>query len=90
MTGSTLYEAVEQHALWNRLLAAIISDLDSGTSEVMECHSSKEACTDLGTKGCGMVKYILTTFHGHDEEIETVHLPVVFTVILGLLAVRRK
>ncbi len=35
MTGSTLYEAVEQHALWNRLLTAIISDLDSGNNEVM-------------------------------------------------------
>lgn len=34
-----------------------------------------------------MVKYILATFHAHDEEIETVHLPVVFTAILGLLAV---
>ena len=34
-----------------------------------------------------MVKYILTTFHTHDEEIETVHLPVVFTAILGPLAV---
>lgn len=34
-----------------------------------------------------MVKYVLTTFHTHDEEIETVHLPVVFTAILGLLTV---
>lgn len=34
-----------------------------------------------------MVKYILTTFHTHDEEIETVHLPVVFAAILELLAV---
>lgn len=36
-----------------------------------------------------MVKYILTTFHGHDEEIETIHLPVVFIVILTLFAVRQ-
>ncbi len=35
-----------------------------------------------------MVKYLLTTFHTHDEEIETIHLPVVFTAILRLLAVR--
>ncbi len=37
-----------------------------------------------------MIKYILTTFHTHDEEIETVHLPVVFTAILELLAVSGK
>ncbi|KAI1794036.1 Dopey, N-terminal-domain-containing protein [Ganoderma leucocontextum] len=71
MTGSTLYEAVEQQALWNQLLVAVMSDLNSGQG----------SC-----QGCGMVKYILTTFHTHDEEIETVHLPVVFTAILGLLA----
>ena len=40
------------------------------------------------SKGCAMVKYLLTTFHTHDEEIETVHLPVVFTTILRLLVVR--
>ncbi|RPD65070.1 hypothetical protein L227DRAFT_519769 [Lentinus tigrinus ALCF2SS1-6] len=71
MTGSTLYEAVEQHALWNRLLTAVMADLDPAQSQ---------------KKGCGMVKYLLTTFHTHDEEIETIHLPVVFTAILRLLA----
>ena len=34
-----------------------------------------------------MVKYLLTTFHTHDEEIETVHLPVVLNAILGQLVV---
>ena len=33
MTGSTLYEAVEQHALWNRLLTAVIADLDPTQSQ---------------------------------------------------------
>ena len=37
-----------------------------------------------------MVKYILTTFHTHDEEIENIHLPVIFNAILGQLAVRRR
>ncbi|EJF67133.1 hypothetical protein DICSQDRAFT_151482 [Dichomitus squalens LYAD-421 SS1] len=73
MTGSTLYEAVEQHALWNRLLVAVMADLNSGQGS---------------SQGCGMVKYILATFHVHDEEIETIHLPVVFTAILGLLVAR--
>ncbi|KAI0756510.1 Dopey, N-terminal-domain-containing protein [Daedaleopsis nitida] len=71
MTGSTLYEAVDQHALWNRLLVAILSDMDSGQSQ---------------GEGCEMVRYLLATFHGHDEEIEAIHLPVVFTAVLGLLA----
>ncbi|RDX51932.1 hypothetical protein OH76DRAFT_1400831 [Lentinus brumalis] len=71
MTGSTLYEAVEQHALWNRLLTAVMADLDPAQPQ---------------KEGCGMVKYLLTTFHTHDEEIETIHLPVVFTAILRLLA----
>ncbi|KAI0718921.1 Dopey, N-terminal-domain-containing protein [Cerioporus squamosus] len=70
MTGSTLYEAVEQHALWNRLLTAVMADLDPA---------------QVPKEGCGMVRYLLTTFHTHDEEIETIHLPVVFTVILRLL-----
>ncbi len=36
MTGSTLYEAVEQQALWNRLLVAVMSDLNTnqGFSQV--------------------------------------------------------
>ena len=33
MTGSTLYEAVEQQALWNRLLTAIMSDLHDSRSD---------------------------------------------------------
>ncbi|KAI0375501.1 hypothetical protein BV20DRAFT_986250 [Pilatotrama ljubarskyi] len=70
MTGSTLYEAVEQRALWSRLLSAVLADLASkkGNSE-----------------GCAMVQFLLQTFHAHDEEIETIHLPVVFNAITGVL-----
>ena len=32
MTGSTLYEAVDQYALWNRLLVAIMADFDDSSS----------------------------------------------------------
>lgn len=42
MTGSTLYEAVEPHALWSRLLSVVLSDITSGqaNSEVrLGCHS---------------------------------------------------
>lgn len=34
-----------------------------------------------------MVLYILTTFHVHDEEIESIHLPVAFAAILEALLV---
>ena len=43
MTGSTLYEAVEQHALWNRLLTEIMSDFDpsKGNREVRKTDCRK-------------------------------------------------
>ena len=34
-----------------------------------------------------MVTYILSTFHSQDEEIEIVHLPVIFTADVEMLAV---
>lgn len=34
-----------------------------------------------------MVRYLLTTFHGQDEEIEGIHLPAVFAAIAELLSV---
>ncbi|KAI0660570.1 Dopey, N-terminal-domain-containing protein [Cubamyces menziesii] len=70
MTGSTLYEAVEPHALWSRLLSAMLADLKPG-----QCNR----------EGCAMVKYLLQSFHSHDEEIETIHLPIVFNAITGIL-----
>ncbi|KAH9858301.1 Dopey, N-terminal-domain-containing protein [Lenzites betulinus] len=72
MTGSTLYEAVEPHALWNRLLSVVIADLTN-----RRAHS----------EGCAMVQYLLHTFHSHDEEIEAVHFPVVFSAILAALTI---
>ena len=35
-----------------------------------------------------MVKYVLVTHHTHDEEIEAIHLPIVFTATLDALNVR--
>ncbi|KAI8981167.1 Dopey, N-terminal-domain-containing protein [Trametes punicea] len=70
MTGSTLYEAVEPHALWSRLLGVVLADMKSQRGH---------------REGCNMVKYLLQTFHTHDEEIETIHLPVVLNAITGVL-----
>ena len=35
-----------------------------------------------------MVKYVLVTHHTHDEEIEAIHLPIVFAATLDALNVR--
>ncbi|KAH9920216.1 Dopey, N-terminal-domain-containing protein [Epithele typhae] len=53
----------DDNALWNRLLHAILLDFDGS--------QGRSQLTD-NRQGCGMVKYILTTFHTHDEEIETI------------------
>lgn len=36
-----------------------------------------------------MVTYILSTFHTQDEEIEVVHLPIIFAAVAEMLAVNR-
>lgn len=73
MTASTLYEAVEPHLLWKQLFAAIHADVVANRSNL---------------EGCRMVRYLLTTFHGQDEEIEGIHLPAVFAAIAELLSIR--
>ncbi|OBZ78644.1 Protein dopey-1 [Grifola frondosa] len=70
MTASTLYEAVEPHVLWKQLLSAVMSDI----------FSDKRRC-----EGCLMVKYLLNTFHTHNEEVESIHLPVVYGMVMETL-----
>ena len=72
MTACTLYEAVEPDALWKQLLKTVLDDLSSDTS----------SCD-----GINMVHHILCNFHKHDEEMETIHLPIVFTALLEALNV---
>lgn len=35
-----------------------------------------------------MVRYTLAKYHTHDEEIEAIHLPIVFTSTIEALQVR--
>ncbi|TFY67972.1 hypothetical protein EVG20_g3733 [Dentipellis fragilis] len=63
MTASTLYEAVEPQLFWKQLLKAIVSDI---VGDGTQCESIR------------LAQFILTKFHVRDEEIETVHLPIVF------------
>lgn len=91
MTASTLYEAVEPHALWKELLQATVNDIASP-----EDHSEVIILTCprflhlMHLQAIRMVRYILATFHTHDEEIEAVHLPICFCAILETLTVRSR
>lgn len=54
MTGSTLYEAVEPHALWSRLLSVVLSDITSGqpNGEVrLGCRSPLDIKLTITSKG---------------------------------------
>ncbi|KAI0783393.1 Dopey, N-terminal-domain-containing protein [Abortiporus biennis] len=68
MTGSTLYEAVEPHALWKQMLKAVLADISNGSYENLV-----------------LVQETLSAYHAHDEEIETIHLPLVFDATLEAL-----
>ncbi|KAG7099897.1 hypothetical protein E1B28_001698 [Marasmius oreades] len=68
MTASTLYEAAEPQMIWKQLLSAVFDDI-TGESEHFEA--------------IDMVIFVLTTFT-QDEEIQTIHLPLIFTAILDL------
>jgi len=71
MTANTLYEAVEPRILWKYLFLAIVSDVEGD-----------------GTKAGGiqLSKFILQTFT-QDDEIQTIHLPIVFSALFELVEV---
>lgn len=66
MTASTLYEAVEPHVVWKQLLKSIISEIMDETPR---------------TEAICMTKFLLETFQVQDEEVQTIHLPIVFSAI---------
>ena len=66
MTASTLYEAVEPQVVWKQLLRSIISEITGETPR---------------TEAIRMTKFLLETFQVQDEEVQTIHLPIVFSAI---------
>lgn len=91
MTANTLYEAVEPQILWKQLLGPIFTEIvEHGNQfEVSSCFSSCyhiEICCDQAIR---MASFILKAF-AQDEEIQTIHLPIVFVAILDILDVRRQ
>ncbi|KAI0067974.1 hypothetical protein BV25DRAFT_1896308 [Artomyces pyxidatus] len=70
MTASTLYEAVEPAIVWKQLLAAIINEVTGDGTR---------------TETVSLARFILTSIHVRDDEIQGVHLPIVFSALLEVL-----
>ncbi|KAG5652198.1 hypothetical protein H0H81_005933 [Sphagnurus paluster] len=69
MTASTLYEAVEPQILWKRLLRNVFAEI-VGDGKQFEAIQ--------------MVQFILKNF-SQDDEIQTIHLPIILVAILDLV-----
>ncbi|KAF8167553.1 Dopey, N-terminal-domain-containing protein [Crassisporium funariophilum] len=69
MTASTLYEAVEPQLLWKHLLTSVFTEILGDGTQV---------------EAIRIVHFILESF-SHDEEVQTIHLPVIFAALVDLL-----
>ncbi|KAF8215761.1 Dopey, N-terminal-domain-containing protein [Mycena galopus ATCC 62051] len=72
MTAGTLYEAVEPPVLWKQLLSAVFEELTGDGTQ---------------TEAIRMVLFLLRTFP-QEEEIQTIHLPIIFASITDLLDIQ--
>ncbi|KIM70102.1 hypothetical protein SCLCIDRAFT_1160646 [Scleroderma citrinum Foug A] len=66
MTASTLLEAVEPTMLWRQLLGSIFEAIDDG-SQLEAIH---------------LTLFLLRELPVHDEEVRSVHLPIVFAALV--------
>ncbi|KAI0307632.1 Dopey, N-terminal-domain-containing protein [Multifurca ochricompacta] len=73
MTASTLYEAVEPHIVWKQLTTAVLNELTGDGSQ---------------SEVVRLTHFILKTIHVRDEEIQVVHLPIVFSALCEALKVQ--
>ncbi|TDL26444.1 hypothetical protein BD410DRAFT_521497 [Rickenella mellea] len=71
ITANSLYEAVEPRAVWKRLFESMRREITA--TEV----ASQEAIE--------MTIFILKNFRQRDEEIQSIHLPLVFSAIVEIL-----
>ncbi|KAJ6601434.1 Dopey, N-terminal-domain-containing protein [Mycena vulgaris] len=72
MTASTLYEAVEPPVLWKQLLSAVFDEITGDGTRI---------------EAIRMVLFILRTF-AQEEEIQTIHLPIIFASLTDLLDIQ--
>ncbi|EJC98757.1 uncharacterized protein FOMMEDRAFT_170958 [Fomitiporia mediterranea MF3/22] len=70
VTANTLYEAVEPRAIWKQLFKAVRNEVLNTTSET-EC--------------IGMLLFVLKTFRMEDDEVQKLHLPLVFCALMEKL-----
>ncbi|KAF9524082.1 Dopey, N-terminal-domain-containing protein [Crepidotus variabilis] len=69
VTASTLYEGLEPQVLWKHLCSSIFAEIDDLNGK---------------TEAIDLAHFIMHTF-SHDEEIQTIHLPLVFSGLLDKL-----
>jgi hypothetical protein len=92
MTASTLYEAVEPRTVWKQLLNSVVLEIIGKASQVEVRNLQNFLKLVEGymfAQAIRMVKFILGTFHVQDEEIQTIHLPIVFAAISETIRVSR-
>jgi hypothetical protein len=90
MTASTLYEAVEPHIVWKQLLSAILNELigDGLRNEVRVAFVKRPLMLIFPlTQAIRLTHFILKTLNVRDEEIQVVHLPIVFSALCEALQV---
>ncbi|ETW86774.1 hypothetical protein HETIRDRAFT_30556 [Heterobasidion irregulare TC 32-1] len=72
MTASTLYQAVEPRVVWRQLLGSILQEI---IGDGIDCEAIH------------LARFILTTFHVQDDEIQTLHFPLVFAAVVEIVKV---
>ena len=92
MTASTLYEAIEPQLLWKHFLSVVFDEiLEGGTRfEVIFFWSLPVFIYNwygLGPQAIRLVRFFVITFP-HDEEVQTIYFPIMFTAITDLVDVR--
>jgi hypothetical protein len=90
MTANILYEAVEPHIVWKQLLTAILHELsgDGLQNEVRVIPTFSFRCSIQLIQAIRLSRFILKSIHVRDEEIQAVHLPIVFSALCEAVQVR--
>jgi hypothetical protein len=91
MTANILYEAVEPHIVWKQLLTAILHELsgDGLQNEVRIIPTAQFPILNFQLiQAIRLSRFILKSIHVRDEEIQAVHLPIVFSALCEAVQVR--
>ncbi|KIK97672.1 hypothetical protein PAXRUDRAFT_824668 [Paxillus rubicundulus Ve08.2h10] len=75
MTASTLLEAAEPSILWKQLLKATLHAINSGEQEL---------------EAIDLALFLLRTLPMHDDEVRSIHLPLIFAALAEKLLIHVK